>query len=107
MHPLTTNMSESTRDVHCFTFESSGALEITNEHSGLAVAPAHLYYFRRSQAGMSLTYNLAQGRQVMEPANTIPFSAYVGVDWADKKHDVCIQDAAGTVCEFDIIPHRV
>jgi len=43
MHPLTTNISATTRDVHRFGFESAGALEIDNEYSGLAVAPAHLY----------------------------------------------------------------
>jgi len=50
MHPLTTNKLGLAFDVYRFTFESAGALEIVNEHSGLAVAPAHLYRFRRSQA---------------------------------------------------------
>jgi hypothetical protein len=54
MHPLTTNITAPTRDVHRFGFESAGALEIVNEYSGLAVAPAHLYCLRRAQAGMSL-----------------------------------------------------
>jgi hypothetical protein len=43
MHPLTTNIPTPTRDVYGFGFESAGALEIDNEYSGLAVAPAHLY----------------------------------------------------------------
>jgi len=43
MHPLTTNISHLTPDVYGFGFESAGALEIVNEYSGLAVAPAHLY----------------------------------------------------------------
>ena len=43
MHPLTTNKFLQTYDVHSFGFESAGALEIVNEYSGLAVAPAHLY----------------------------------------------------------------
>jgi len=50
MHPLTTNSFLQTYDVHSFGFESAGALEIANEYSGLAVAPAHLYWLRRSQA---------------------------------------------------------
>jgi hypothetical protein len=50
MHPLTTNICAQTYDVHRFGFESASALEIDNEYSGLAVAPAHLYWLRRSQA---------------------------------------------------------
>jgi hypothetical protein len=91
MHPLATNKFTPTRDVHRFGFESAGALEITNEYSGLAVAPAHLYCFRRSQACMPHHFNLAYWRIVMEQKQSEPFAAYVGLDWADAKHDVCIQ----------------
>ena len=35
------------------------------------------------------------------------YVAYVGIDWADKKHDVCIQEAGSTRREFAVIPHRV
>jgi len=34
MHPLTTNISAPTQNVHCFGFESAGVLEIDNEYSG-------------------------------------------------------------------------
>jgi hypothetical protein len=37
MHPQTTNKLTQTRDVYRFGFESAGALELANEHSGLAV----------------------------------------------------------------------
>ena len=36
-----------------------------------------------------------------------PFAAYVGVDWADSKHDVCLQAAGSMQREFDCFPHRV
>jgi len=36
MHPRSTNMSTQTRDVHRIGFESTGALELDNEYSGLA-----------------------------------------------------------------------
>jgi transposase len=36
-----------------------------------------------------------------------PYTAYVGIDWADSKHDVCIQPAGENVREFDVIAHRV
>ncbi len=33
------------------------------------------------------------------------YSAYVGIDWADSKHDICIQSRASDSREFDIIKH--
>ena len=33
------------------------------------------------------------------------YSVYVGIDWADSKHDVCIQPKASDVREFDVIRH--
>ena len=107
MHPWATNKCAITHDVHPFTFEPAGALEITNEYSGLAVTPAHLYCFRRFQAGMSHTPNLAQWSVVMENQSQLPYAAYVGIDWADKKHDFCIEIPAEGTQEFDVIPHRI
>ncbi len=34
------------------------------------------------------------------------FTAYVGIDWADAKHDICVQSADGEVVEFDCISSR-
>jgi hypothetical protein len=39
MHPLITNISAQTFDVHSFSFESASALEIDNEYSGLGPDP--------------------------------------------------------------------
>ncbi len=33
------------------------------------------------------------------------FTAYVGIDWADTKHDVCLQVAGETRRHFSIIDH--
>ncbi len=43
-------------NMRCFPlwFRVHGWLEFTNEYSGLAVTPAHLYCFRRTQAVISL-----------------------------------------------------
>ncbi len=35
------------------------------------------------------------------------FTAVIGIDWADKKHDVCVQAAGSTEREFSTISHRV
>lgn len=33
------------------------------------------------------------------------FAAFIGFDWADKKHDLCLVDAATGKKEFSIIKH--
>ena len=96
MHSPTTNISRLTFDVYRFAFGSVGALEIANEYSGLAVAPAHLYCFRRSQACMPHTFNLTYWRNVMNEQEVVIYSVYVGIDWANSKHDVCVQQAKRT-----------
>jgi hypothetical protein len=35
------------------------------------------------------------------------FTAYVAIDWADAKHDICVQTAGGQRREFDCISHQV
>ena len=35
------------------------------------------------------------------------FTVLVGIDWADKKHDVCVQVIGSEQREFSRIPHRV
>ena len=35
-----------------------------------------------------------------------PYAAFVGIDWADTKHDVCIQSADSLRREFAVIPHQ-
>lgn len=35
------------------------------------------------------------------------FTAYVGIDWGNSKHDICVQAAGSTSREFDCIPHRI
>ena len=33
------------------------------------------------------------------------FSAYVGIDWADKKHDICLLASGGDQLEFQVLKH--
>ena len=41
----------------------------------------------------------------MNHLTEIPFTAYVGIDWADAKHDICVQAAGSEEREFDRIAH--
>ena len=34
------------------------------------------------------------------------FAAFIGIDWADKKHDICLQAANTDKRELDVLPHR-
>ena len=36
-----------------------------------------------------------------------PFTAFIGIDWADAKHDICMQAAGDERREFSCMPHKV
>ena len=42
----------------------------------------------------------------MNEQEPVVYSAYVGIDWADKKHDICICPGDSDTREFDVIQHR-
>ena len=42
----------------------------------------------------------------MNEQEVIGYSVYVGIDWADSKHDICICPNDSDVREFDVIRHR-
>ncbi len=43
----------------------------------------------------------------MKTPGDIPFTAFIGIDWADAKHDICIQAAGDERREFSCIEHKV
>jgi len=43
----------------------------------------------------------------VKPLNTQAFTAYVGIDWTDAKHDICLQAAGKEQREFSCIAHQV
>ena len=43
----------------------------------------------------------------MTTSSDLSFTAFVGIDWADAKHDVCVQEAGSKRREFACIPHQV
>lgn len=42
----------------------------------------------------------------MNPKPDIEFAAFIGIDWADAKHDICLQAANSEDREFAVVPHR-
>ncbi|WP_370278575.1 IS110 family transposase [Pontibacterium sp.] len=43
----------------------------------------------------------------MDVLNQTSFTAFIGIDWADSKHDICIQSPDISEREFDVISHQV
>jgi transposase len=43
----------------------------------------------------------------MEPLSHDEFTAFIGIDWADRKHDICLQAAHSERREFNRIEHQV
>ncbi len=41
----------------------------------------------------------------MSEQEAVVYSAYVGIDWANSKHDVCVQKTGSDRREFDVITH--
>jgi transposase len=42
----------------------------------------------------------------MNTATDLEYAAFEGIDWADRKHDVCLQAAGSTQREFSVLAHR-
>jgi len=43
----------------------------------------------------------------VKPSLEAEFTAFIGIDWADSKHDICLQAADSAQREFDRFAHRV
>jgi transposase len=41
----------------------------------------------------------------MKATTDVPYAAFVGIDWADRTHDVCLQPAGGDTREFSVVAH--
>ena len=107
MHPRITNIPTQTSDDCRFSFESAGVLALDNEYSGFAVLPAHYIAFAERKHARPRLPIYHFGKYDVKPLHTHPFSAYVGIDWADTKHDICLQVAGNDRREFDCIAHQV
>jgi transposase len=42
----------------------------------------------------------------MKASTHTEYAAFVGIDWADRQHDVCLQPAGCDTREFSVLPHR-
>jgi hypothetical protein len=49
---------------------------------------------------------MIDGRGQMTQVATDEFAAFIGLDWADTKHDICLQVAGSAKREFTVLEHR-
>jgi len=42
----------------------------------------------------------------MKMMTELEFAAFVGIDWSDAKHDICLQAVGGSKRERSVVPHR-
>jgi transposase len=63
-------------------------------------------YFAELRQAYPLVLTLPLWSEIMNSQSNNSFTAYVGIDWADTKHDVCIQAAGSDEREFDCIQHK-
>ena len=49
---------------------------------------------------------MIDGRGQMTRFTTDEFAAFIGLDWADTKHDICLQVAGSDKREFQVLEHR-
>jgi hypothetical protein len=82
-----TNNPTPTVDVFSFSFEFAGALEIVNEYSGFAVTSARYIAFAELKQCTSRLITLSLW-EVFMSSLTQEFTAFIGIDWADTKHDI-------------------
>src|SRR5919109_5241685 len=69
-------------------------------------SPAPYTAFVASPDSHALASTLALRRSTMKASTLTEYAAFVGIDWADRKHDVCLQPAGCDQREFSVLPYR-
>src|SRR5690349_86597 len=81
---------------------AGGCAVARNEHSGTAACTGSPYWLRWVRLCMSRSLIVQEVSPMQKPA---PFAALIGIDWADRKHDVCLCAAGSTKRERSVIAH--
>ena len=42
----------------------------------------------------------------MNTVTNLEYAAFVGIEWADRRHDVCLQSSGRSKREFSVLAHR-
>ena len=107
MHPSTTNIVP---EHAMFTGLSSSQRVCLSSLTNTQGLPSHrLTYIDFAELRLAYPWfpTLPLWSDFMNSQSNDSFTAYVGVDWADTKHDVCVQGAGSSEREFGCIQHQV
>jgi hypothetical protein len=99
MCSLLTNIVPSSFNDHRFSFEALSYFT-QNEYSGLALQTLSIFLSKSKE----YITNFNVWRFDMNDLQD-KFSVYVGLDWADKKHDICVQVRGEEQRTFSVIVH--
>jgi transposase len=105
MCPRMTNHQWVAHDASSFSFESAGGLAFANECSGSAVPPARYIAFAERQLDLSRLIRLLSLEVSLAHPPMQEFAAFVGIDWADTTHAVCLQVAGSDTRETRVLAH--
>jgi transposase len=99
MCSLHTNNERYSFDDFCFSFDAMSHFT-HNEYSGLALKTLSIFLSKSKEYITNFNF----WRFVMNDVKT-KFSIFVGLDWANKKHDVCVQIGESSDRSFEVISH--
>jgi hypothetical protein len=76
----------------------------TNPQGLPALAPSMAFVACPDSHALAST--LALRRSTMNASPLTAYAAFVGIDWADRTHDVCLQPTGCDQREFSVLPYR-
>ncbi len=82
---------------------STRVLAHFNEFSGNRASTFSIIFSREQAAGSIRSIKINGLQSNMTPDNYV---AYIGIDWADRKHDIALYDCASGTCQESIIQTR-
>jgi Transposase len=100
-----TNHQWGAYDASSFSFASAGVLAFADECSGFAVLSARYIACAERQLGLSRPTRSVALEVMMTRLPTQEFVAFVGIDWADTSHAVCLQVAGSDSRESSVLAH--
>jgi len=102
---LITNNERRTANVSNKTFESVEVTLFHNAYSGTVVTPTIYKTCEKRVLSYSIVYFTPRGYQMKEPTIN-DFAALIGIDWADRKHDICELPAGTANYQYAVISSK-
>ena len=105
MHPRMTHRQAEAHDAFEHIFASAGALAFINAYAGSAALPAPYNALAARQLACPCSHSSTLEEITHDTCSPRSFVAFVGIDWADAQHDVCLQTADATKRAYFQLEH--